>query len=92
VRTLTFLFSDLRDYTAFVERHGDVAATTLIADYRRVVRTEVAKAKGAEAKTELGIALEFWRKAKATWYLGQLREWAAKRGIELTEAETAGAS
>lgn len=52
MRTLTFLFSDLRDYTAFVERHGDVAATTLIADYRRLVRAEVAKAKGAEVKTE----------------------------------------
>jgi class 3 adenylate cyclase len=52
VRTLTFLFADLREYTAFVERHGDVAATTLIADYRRLVRGEVAKAKGAEVKTE----------------------------------------
>lgn len=52
MRTLTFLFADLRDYTAFVERHGDVAATTLIADYRRLVRGEVAKAKGAEVKTE----------------------------------------
>ncbi|HUG55891.1 MAG TPA: AAA family ATPase, partial [Candidatus Limnocylindrales bacterium] len=52
MRTLTFLFADLRDYTAFVERHGDVAATTLIADYRRLVRGEVTKAKGAEIKTE----------------------------------------
>lgn len=52
MRTLTFLFADLRDYTAFVERHGDVAATTLIADYRRLVRAEVAKADGAEVKTE----------------------------------------
>jgi len=52
VRTLTFLFADLREYTTFVERHGDVAATTLIADYRRLVRGEVAKAKGAEIKTE----------------------------------------
>lgn len=52
MRTLTFLFADLRDYTAFVERHGDVAATTLIADYRRLVRSEVTKAKGAEIKTE----------------------------------------
>ena len=52
MRTLTFLFSDLREYTAFVERHGDVAATTLIADYRRFVRAEVARAQGAEIKTE----------------------------------------
>src|SRR5216684_7985179 len=52
VRTLTFLFADLRDYTAFVERFGDIAATTLIADYRRLVRAEVGRARGAEIKTE----------------------------------------
>jgi non-specific serine/threonine protein kinase len=52
VRTLTFLFADLRDYTGFVERYGDVAATNLIADYRRMVRAEVARAAGAEVKTE----------------------------------------
>jgi predicted ATPase/class 3 adenylate cyclase/DNA-binding CsgD family transcriptional regulator len=52
VRTLTLLFADLRDYTAFVERYGDVAATTLIADYRRLVRGEVGRVGGAEIKTE----------------------------------------
>ncbi|HUG55923.1 MAG TPA: LuxR C-terminal-related transcriptional regulator [Candidatus Limnocylindrales bacterium] len=52
MRTLTFLFADLREYTAFVERHGDIAATTLIGDYRRLVRAEVARAEGAEVKTE----------------------------------------
>ncbi len=51
-QTLTFLFADLRDYTAFVERHGDAAAAALIADYRRLVRGEVAKAGGGEIKTE----------------------------------------
>jgi class 3 adenylate cyclase len=50
--TRTFLFADLRDYTRFVERHGDAAAKTLIADYRRIVRAEVAKHEGAEVKTE----------------------------------------
>jgi len=50
--TRTFLFSDLRDYTRFVEQHGDAAAATLITDYRRIVRTEVAKHEGAEVKTE----------------------------------------
>ncbi|HVR87936.1 MAG TPA: AAA family ATPase [Candidatus Limnocylindria bacterium] len=50
--TLTFLFADLRDYTAFVERHGDAAATELIADYRQVVRAELAKTGGGEIKTE----------------------------------------
>ena len=50
--TRTFLFSDLRDYTRFVETHGDVAATALIGDYRRIVRAEIAKHEGAEVKTE----------------------------------------
>src|SRR4030088_2103980 len=50
--TRTFLFSDLRDYTRFVETHGDEAARTLIADYRRIVRAEIAKHEGAEVKTE----------------------------------------
>ncbi len=50
--TLSFLFADLRDYTAFVEAHGDAAAAALIADYRRLVRAEVARAGGGEIKTE----------------------------------------
>jgi len=50
--TRTFLFSDLRDYTQFVQRHGDGAATQLISDYRRIVRAEIAKHQGAEIKTE----------------------------------------
>ena len=52
VRTLTFLFADIREYTAFVERYGDIAATTLIADYRTLVRAEVSRVGGAEIKTE----------------------------------------
>ncbi len=50
--TLSFLFADLRDYTAFVETHGDAAAAALIADYRRLVRAEVARTGGGEIKTE----------------------------------------
>jgi class 3 adenylate cyclase len=50
--TRTFLFSDLRDYTRFVEQHGDAAAATLIADYRRIVRAELARHEGGEVKTE----------------------------------------
>src|SRR5207253_1611509 len=41
--TRTFLFSDLRDYTRFVEQHGDIAAASLIAEYRRIVRAEVVR-------------------------------------------------
>ena len=50
--TRTFLFSDLRDYTRFVEQHGDAAAASLIADYRRIVRAELARHEGGEVKTE----------------------------------------
>lgn len=50
--TLTFLFSDLRDYTRYVETHGDDAAARLVADYRAIVRREIARAEGAEVKTE----------------------------------------
>ena len=50
--TRTFLFADLRDYTQFIERHGDAAATSLIADYRRIVRAAMARTVGGEVKTE----------------------------------------
>jgi class 3 adenylate cyclase len=50
--TRTFLFADLRDYTSFVERRGDAAAAELIAAYRALVRTEVARTGGGEIKTE----------------------------------------
>ena len=52
MQTRTFLFADLREYTRFVEHHGDEAAATLIGDYRRLVRGEVGRAGGAEVKTE----------------------------------------
>jgi class 3 adenylate cyclase len=51
-RTLTFLFADIRDYTAFVEAHGDAAAHRLIADFRRMVRAQLALTRGGEIKTE----------------------------------------
>lgn len=50
--TRIFLFTDLRDYTRFVETHGDVAASRLLRDYRTIVRREVARTRGAEIKTE----------------------------------------
>ncbi len=51
-RTNGFLFSDLRDYTQFVERHGDRAAAALLEAYRGLVRATVADFGGAEIKTE----------------------------------------
>ncbi|MDQ3689705.1 MAG: adenylate/guanylate cyclase domain-containing protein [Chloroflexota bacterium] len=47
-----FLFADLRDYTAFVERMGDRAAADLLDAYRDLVRAEVARFAGAEIRTE----------------------------------------
>jgi hypothetical protein len=50
--TRGFLFSDLRDYTAFIERNGDAAAAQLLETYRRLVRDVVRRFGGAEIKTE----------------------------------------
>ena len=47
-----FLFADLRDYTRYVESHGDRAAATLLDAYRLLVRAAVAEYGGAEIKTE----------------------------------------
>lgn len=47
-----FLFADLRDYTAFVEREGDQAAADLITEYRTLIRSRLAAYEGAELKTE----------------------------------------
>ena len=46
------MFSDLRDYTSYVEAKGDAAAARLLKDYRTLVRREVARHEGAEVKTE----------------------------------------
>ncbi len=48
----TYLFADLRDYTAFVETRGDAAAARLLRAYRAIVRAEVRAKRGAEIKTE----------------------------------------
>src|SRR6266849_9213385 len=50
--TLTFLFADIRDYTSFVEQHGDAQAGRLIAEFRRIVRAQLAATGGGEVKTE----------------------------------------
>ena len=47
-----FLFADLRDYTAFVEREGDQAAAVLIARFRSLIRRHLEQHEGAEIKTE----------------------------------------
>jgi branched-chain amino acid transport system substrate-binding protein len=50
--TRGFLFSDLRGYTSFVERHGAASAAELLDRYRRLVRTAVEHFEGAEIRTE----------------------------------------
>jgi branched-chain amino acid transport system substrate-binding protein len=50
--TRGFLFSDLRDYTRYLESHGAADAAALLVRYRTLVRTAVAKHDGAEIKTE----------------------------------------
>jgi class 3 adenylate cyclase len=47
-----FLFADLRNYSAWVESHGDHAAATLLREYRDLVRNAVAEFQGAEIRTE----------------------------------------
>jgi class 3 adenylate cyclase len=51
-RTLTFLFADIRDYTAFVEQHGDARAREVIAGFRKLVRAQLSLTGGGEVKTE----------------------------------------
>ena len=50
--TRSFLFSDLRDFTSFVETHGDAAGSEVIRAYRTIVRAEIARTGGGEVKTE----------------------------------------
>ena len=51
-QTRGFLFADLRDYTRFVEVHGDQAAAELLARFRVLVREVIARFNGAEIRTE----------------------------------------
>jgi adenylate cyclase len=51
-RTNGFLFADLRDYTRYVEMHGDQAAAALLDRFRALVREAVARFGGAEIRTE----------------------------------------
>lgn len=50
--TVTFLFADLRHYTAYIEAQGDLAGAALVQTYRRLVRSEIARTGGREVKTE----------------------------------------
>jgi DNA-binding NarL/FixJ family response regulator len=43
----------------------------------------------ASAQAEVAALLPYWQKAKATWYLGQLRAWAEKSGLAFPAEESA---
>jgi class 3 adenylate cyclase len=52
LHTVTFMFADLRDYTAYIEKNGDAAGAALIDAYRALVRRRVLQFGGTELKTE----------------------------------------
>jgi class 3 adenylate cyclase len=47
-----FLFSDMRGFTAFAERHGNTAAAAMVGRFLEIARTAIARHDGAEIKTE----------------------------------------
>jgi class 3 adenylate cyclase len=47
-----FLFSDMRGFTAFAERHGNAAAAAKVASFLDIARRAIARHDGAEIKTE----------------------------------------
>ena len=51
ILTHGFRCADLRDYTGYVERHGDLAAA-LLGRFRALVRAAVAETASAEIRTE----------------------------------------
>ena len=47
-----FLFSDMRGFTAFAERHGNEAAAAAVGRFLELARSAIARHDGAELKTE----------------------------------------
>jgi len=47
-----FLFSDMRGFTAFAERHGDAAAAAMVSRFLDIARRAISRHEGAEIKTE----------------------------------------
>jgi hypothetical protein len=71
---------------ALEEYGGYLDATSL-----RMERAELLARRGEldAARAEMEAVLPYWRRAKATWYLGRLRSWMAERGIAQSEEATA---
>jgi class 3 adenylate cyclase len=47
-----FLFSDVRGFTAFAERHGNAEAAAMVGRFLDIARRAIARHQGAEIKTE----------------------------------------
>jgi class 3 adenylate cyclase len=47
-----FLFSDMRGFTAFAERHGNTAAAAMVGRFLEIARRAIARHGGADTKTE----------------------------------------
>ena len=47
-----FLFTDIRGFTAFAERYGNIAAAAKVSRFLDIARTAIARHEGAEVKTE----------------------------------------
>jgi len=50
--TFTFMFADLREFTAFIEQHGDAAGAELVGAFRSIVRAALLRFGGGEIRTE----------------------------------------
>ncbi len=71
---------------------SEAPLTYFAAHWVRLRRAELFLERGKPgdreaAQAELDAVLPYWRKAKATWYLGKLKEWAAERRLRFPEIE-----
>lgn len=80
LNTRTFLFSDLRDFTSFVERNGDQVASELIRTYRTLVRDQIERSGGGEVKTEGDSFYVVFESARQALACGVAIQRAAARG------------
>jgi DNA-binding CsgD family transcriptional regulator len=60
---------------------------SLIRQRRAELYLRASPSDGAAAQAEFDTLLPYWQKAKATWYLGQLRTWAEERGLAFPQTD-----
>ncbi|HEX6867148.1 MAG TPA: adenylate/guanylate cyclase domain-containing protein [Candidatus Limnocylindrales bacterium] len=71
-----FLFTDVRDFTAFAERQGNAAAADMVGRFLEIARRAIARHDGAEIKTEGDAIHAVFQSASS----------AALCGLEIVEA------